>query len=45
MKKNWKKLVANGLVVVVVIAGLALLAHVLVSNLNLVELIKHMHGG
>ncbi len=45
MKKNWKRRIINGLVVIVVVVGLALLAHALTANFNFIELIKGMHGG
>ncbi len=44
-KRNWKRLTVNGLIAVLVIVGLALLAHVLVNSFNIVELIKRFHGG
>lgn len=45
MKRNWKKIAINGVIIIVVVVGLALLAHVLVNNFNMVEFIKAFHGG
>ncbi len=45
MKRNWKRLTINGLIAILVVVGLALLAHVLVNSLNIVEMIKRLHGG
>ncbi len=45
MKRDWKKIAINSAIIIVVIVGLALLAHVLVNNFNLVEFIKAFHGG
>jgi hypothetical protein len=45
MKRNWKRITVNGLLAILVVAGLALLAQVLVNSINLVELVKRFHGG
>ena len=39
-----RKVVAT-LIIVAVVAGLLLTAHMLVNNFNLVEVLKKMHGG
>ena len=39
------KRIATAMVVLVVIAGLMLTAHMVVNQLNLVDVIKTMHGG
>jgi hypothetical protein len=43
--RNWKRLAVKGLITILVVGGLALLAHVLVNSFNIVELIKRFHGG
>ena len=45
MKGNWKRISINGLYVILVVVGLALLMHVLANSFNFVELIKRFHGG
>ena len=40
-----KKKIITGLIVIVVIIGLVWLAQVLVSNFDIVQLLKTIHGG
>ena len=41
MKKN----IITALIVIVVMAGLILIANILVSNFNIAEFLKSIHGG
>ncbi len=45
MKRNWKRIIVTGLIAMLVVAGLVLLAHVLINSINIVEMIQRMHGG
>jgi hypothetical protein len=43
--KNKKKLITTLIIMIVLIAGLILAANILVSNFNIAELLKTIHGG
>jgi len=40
-----KKKIITALIVIVVMAGLILIANILVSNFNIAEFLKSIHGG
>ncbi len=44
-KVESRKKIVNILVVVAVVAGLLLTAHILVNYFNIVEVVKKIHGG
>jgi hypothetical protein len=45
MKQETKKKIVNAVIVIVVVAALFLAANWLVSNINIGELLKQLHGG
>jgi hypothetical protein len=45
MKQETKKKIVNAVIVIVVIVALFLTANWLVSNINIAELLKQLHGG
>jgi hypothetical protein len=45
MKQETKKTVVKVIIVVAVILGLMLTAHILVNYFNIVQVIKALHGG
>ncbi len=44
-KVELRKKIVNTLILVAVIAGLLLTAHILVNYFNIVEVVKKIHGG